>query len=1073
MIIDRFGGVSHFPISGLVPGLNVIVGPNEAGKSTVLEFIRSIFFGFKRRSARPDDNSYQTPDGSLRQGRLLVRTSHGTRLRVERCEQIRRKEGILTITDEQGNILTEAALPILRAGMDRGFFEALFAFDLDMLRRLDRDSLRSKIIGTALGSVAVNPLEVRKQVEQRLGGLEKKSPKDERTLHGIGSGLADVSQQLKTLREMPRHYGELKDRFELTNRRREEISVRVRETESRLEKINLLLGKEWECTRLQAIEPRITALEATKDFPVNGAADLDRLLEKRAGSQEIKMELDSELERVQQQMDSIHPDQVILDHADAIQVLARQAQILTPRPAELQRLYAEIDLASRNLDAAIAEMGAGWNRERVAASDPSLVLDETVSRFADSWKAESEKIRELHRSLETVEETCRRIEEKIVASRATIDDLGPSCEGFLTPRQRDLIARWKEQESEAAHLRERLADKNAALERLSHENDRVQRTYEALDSQRGRELSWGLVCVAAAMLILGGAGMLIVAKGSAGLNMALLLVSGFFLVALAPLLIGWNFVAVRATRALVGIRREALSAEMGRISAEIGDLSREQSDMVAAIKEANRLMREIAADVFRDPDADRRAVLAAETWSASAEEAVRRRQSLEETVLAAQRDLEVEQRRTTQIQDELTRAVDRFNSLDQEWKKLLAHHGLDQGMEPETARELIRRLSALKKEQRDLTEQEQRLAAITQEWTEFTNHAGALAHKMKRPHDPQISPVDVVARWSRAEQEARDAEASRRALKEKLDDLEARVRREQQKIAQTNNELTDLLARAGVGDAESFRELAKQHATYQDLEKERRSLVQTLMAGLKCADKAGMRSLIQNQDWERNHTTAARLQEDLDRLRHESEELARESGSLSQEIATLEALEEVEALSAEKERLIACLKEKAREWLVLRLASELLERTILVYESEKQPKVMERCSALFKNVTGGAFTAVRVPMDGSGIKVERADRSILGQGLLSRGTLEQLYLCLRMAHLDVYHRDESTVPLVMDDVMVNFDPERASRTAEVLTRFSEDTGIQVLFFTCHSHTADLFPRDVHRFELSQGEGIDF
>ena len=119
IFIERFGGLSRFRVSGLVPGLNVILGPNEAGKSSVLEFIRSIFFGFKRKSARPDDNSYQTSDGSLRQGRLLVRTSHGGRLRVERLEQTRRKEGVLTITDEQGNILTEAALPIFQSGMER------------------------------------------------------------------------------------------------------------------------------------------------------------------------------------------------------------------------------------------------------------------------------------------------------------------------------------------------------------------------------------------------------------------------------------------------------------------------------------------------------------------------------------------------------------------------------------------------------------------------------------------------------------------------------------------------------------------------------------------------------------------------------------------------------------------------------------------------------------------------------------------------------------------------------------------------------------------------------------------
>ncbi len=53
----------------------------------------------------------------------------------------------------------------------------------------------------------------------------------------------------------------------------------------------------------------------------------------------------------------------------------------------------------------------------------------------------------------------------------------------------------------------------------------------------------------------------------------------------------------------------------------------------------------------------------------------------------------------------------------------------------------------------------------------------------------------------------------------------------------------------------------------------------------------------------------------------------------------------------------------------------------------------------------------------------------------------------------------------MDDVLVNFDPARAERTAAMLTDFSEEAGIQMLFFTCHPHTADLFPQRVARVHL--------
>ena len=63
--IESFGACKHVMISDLGPGLTVIVGPNEAGKSTILEFMRCIFFGFRRKSGRT--NIYETPEACAAQ----------------------------------------------------------------------------------------------------------------------------------------------------------------------------------------------------------------------------------------------------------------------------------------------------------------------------------------------------------------------------------------------------------------------------------------------------------------------------------------------------------------------------------------------------------------------------------------------------------------------------------------------------------------------------------------------------------------------------------------------------------------------------------------------------------------------------------------------------------------------------------------------------------------------------------------------------------------------------------------------------------------------------------------------
>jgi len=45
--IERFGGLEEVTIAGLGRGVQVLHGTNEIGKTSLLEFVRAIFFGFE------------------------------------------------------------------------------------------------------------------------------------------------------------------------------------------------------------------------------------------------------------------------------------------------------------------------------------------------------------------------------------------------------------------------------------------------------------------------------------------------------------------------------------------------------------------------------------------------------------------------------------------------------------------------------------------------------------------------------------------------------------------------------------------------------------------------------------------------------------------------------------------------------------------------------------------------------------------------------------------------------------------------------------------------------------------
>ena len=106
----------------------------------------------------------------------------------------------------------------------------------------------------------------------------------------------------------------------------------------------------------------------------------------------------------------------------------------------------------------------------------------------------------------------------------------------------------------------------------------------------------------------------------------------------------------------------------------------------------------------------------------------------------------------------------------------------------------------------------------------------------------------------------------------------------------------------------------------------------------------------------------------------------------------------------------------------------MLDETRKVYETERQPEVLRQASSFFNVMTEGRYVRVIAPLDGGDIQVERADGVRLAPQLLSRGTAEQLYLAMRFALVREYATHVDPLPVVFDDIFVNFDPGR-SRTS--------------------------------------------
>ena len=104
------------------------------------------------------------------------------------------------------------------------------------------------------------------------------------------------------------------------------------------------------------------------------------------------------------------------------------------------------------------------------------------------------------------------------------------------------------------------------------------------------------------------------------------------------------------------------------------------------------------------------------------------------------------------------------------------------------------------------------------------------------------------------------------------------------------------------------------------------------------------------------------------------------------------------------------------------------------------------------------------------IQVLNSHSQIVDVEQLSTGTAQQLYLCIRFGLADEFAQRGTLVPFIMDEVLVNFDPDRAQAVAETIAKVS--TARQVLMFTCHPETVDMITQACIRADVPPPRIID-
>ncbi len=451
--------------------------------------------------------------------------------------------------------------------------------------------------------------------------------------------------------------------------------------------------------------------------------------------------------------------------------------------------------------------------------------------------------------------------------------------------------------------------------------------------------------------------------------------------------------------------------------------------------------------------------------------------------------------RLAELEDLLSRAKEALRAASDNkrdalgaWRSWLRDNHLSESLSPETARRALEAAAKARAAQETALRIEARISTVREEAAAFLRDLAPLAEYLPEASGSgrirsmatarEISPEGIAAALSlldeltRAAREAGENAAIARAGERELPALRDAVALAEEQAEATRLEMEGILRLARCDTPESYRGA---HAAW---ERREAALAARRVAAVAFEREAAEAGFSPDEATALFRSTAA---EDTERdlagnadaraaTAEAQRALSERKGRLEKAMEGLLSEKGLTDLLARRESLLSEVRAAAGEWSRYAVAREMLLEAKGRFESERRGGVIHYAGEIFSAITEGAYTGITLSLADESVAAVARDGSLKNpESELSRGTREQLYLALRLAYILDHGAQAEKLPVVMDDILVNFDDERARRTASALDSFAREH--QILFFTCHEKTARLLAEtgpDTAGYRLDRG-----
>jgi uncharacterized protein YhaN len=384
--IDGFGIFANKRITNLSPGINIIYGKNEFGKTTLLEFIRRILFGFPTKKDKT--NLYLPVKGGSLGGSLKVVLQNSEDLIISRSPGTH--GGTVRISTPSEVLQGQSVLNQLLGNASKDIYRNIYAFTIDELNdfnSLNGDEVKNRIYGAGLGLGEVSLKEIEKEVETHCKNIFK--PRGPSQMVELLEKIKINEHEILLVQNNLPLFDELQEKLGKMLDSKLTVQNSLEESESGKRTLETQVRLYEDVIQFLETQNKLETLEDLPQFPENGLKIFESMKQEKENLILRIEEEQSSLLVLKNNQDALTVNHDLLLHEDSIHRLQQSTQSVLSALQDSDRVQFEREDLDMHIAEEILSIDRDWDEEIVLEFD----LTESEKGQIDGFYDDFEKLR--------------------------------------------------------------------------------------------------------------------------------------------------------------------------------------------------------------------------------------------------------------------------------------------------------------------------------------------------------------------------------------------------------------------------------------------------------------------------------------------------------------------------------------------------------------------------------------------------------------------------------------------------------------------------------------------------------